>query len=293
VATSLAFRGRNVCLFEAVRQDLVRNDLERRAHDNPIFNQMQRVSAVADFRVVNARWWALPLCFSICLHNDEYVNVEVDTWRCVSGASLGPSWHHFFCGAILYRRYASGQYHGAVPFLGSTISWHANRRFGEDTSGSTQFCTRQDIPLPTYEIVEGSCVSYLGLLILIGNDYRSLPAFPRLMPAVRSSWESPNASLYTVVCLRALFLLARAGGAVEGGGAKSSVGITSSSLSSSSRGSFRDSFKSCYISSRSNCSTKVINLREVLSWAFNCLYQPGFLIFLGILVGSRDSFSAS
>lgn len=59
---------------------------------------MQRVSAVADVNVVNARWWASLLCFSICLHNDECVHVEVDTWRYVSGVSLGPSWHHFFCG---------------------------------------------------------------------------------------------------------------------------------------------------------------------------------------------------
>lgn len=74
-----AFRGRNVCSFEGLRQDLVR------------INRMQRVSAAADVKVVNARWWDSPFCFSICLHNDECVHVEVDTWRYVSGVSLGPS----------------------------------------------------------------------------------------------------------------------------------------------------------------------------------------------------------
>jgi hypothetical protein len=44
------------------------------------------------------------------------------------------------------------------------------------------------------------------------------------MPALGSSWEFPNAALYAVVCLRALFLLLRAGGAVEGGGGGVKVG---------------------------------------------------------------------
>jgi hypothetical protein len=35
------------------------------------------------------------------------------------------------------------------------------------------------------------------------------------MPALRSSWESSNASLYAVICLHALFLLLRASGAVK------------------------------------------------------------------------------
>jgi hypothetical protein len=46
------------------------------------------------------------------------------------------------------------------------------------------------------------------------------------MPALGSSWESPNAALYAVICLRALFLLPRAGGAVEGGGGGVEVGDT-------------------------------------------------------------------
>jgi hypothetical protein len=46
------------------------------------------------------------------------------------------------------------------------------------------------------------------------------------MPALGSSWESLNAALYAVVCLRALFLLPRAGGAVKGGGGGVEVGDT-------------------------------------------------------------------
>jgi hypothetical protein len=51
------------------------------------------------------------------------------------------------------------------------------------------------------------------------------PAFPRLMPAVGSSCESPNASLYTVVCFRGLLRLSlTTAGAVDGGGSLSSRG---------------------------------------------------------------------
>jgi hypothetical protein len=50
-------------------------------------------------------------------------------------------------------------------------------------------------------------VRYKNREPLLNNSYRILPTLPRLILAVGSSYESPNASLYTAVCFQSLFRL--------------------------------------------------------------------------------------
>jgi hypothetical protein len=116
------------------------------------------------------------------------------------------------------------------------------------------------------------------LIGTLDSSYRMPPAFPRLIPAVGSSCESPNASLYTAVCFRALFRLPLTiAGAVDGGRSSSSehtVGPRASVV----------------CSSLSIAFTVVITLRVVLSCFLNSRRRhPGFFTCSGISVGKSAS----
>jgi hypothetical protein len=112
---------------------------------------------------------------------------------------------------------------GAVPFqqyhFCAVPSWH--RHSDNATADPTKFwCAHRHQMEYWIHSLTGHC-----LIGVLDSSYRMPPAFPRLMPAVGSSCESPNASLYTVVCFRGLLRLpSTTAGAVDGGGSSSSRG---------------------------------------------------------------------
>jgi hypothetical protein len=105
------------------------------------------------------------------------------------------------------------------------------------------------------------------------------PALPRLILAVGSSYESPNASLYTAVCFRGLFrLLLTTVGAINRGESSSSKDIIG--LKASAVCSF---FFIIFIA--------IITLRVILLYCLKSrLFYLDFFIYLDISVDKAASF---
>jgi hypothetical protein len=117
------------------------------------------------------------------------------------------------------------------------------------------------------------------LIGTLDSSYRMPPAFPRLIPAVGSSYESLNVSLYTAVCFRVFFrLFLTIAGAVDGGRSLSleyTVGLKI--------------FVVC--SSLFIIFTMVITLRVILLYLLNSRRRYlGFFTCLSISIGKAASF---